>query len=206
MGREWSGKRSGIVVWRLGDHQVPPHGWTGKILVMGQYCKARMVALLSRSLARDVSCYTPSLRTSNMPSSLSCVVARRTNLALAPLLVDLRNWRVGGDGLAGVVLVFVGAISDATARLLLMMLILLVGVGREVDRDEDGSPSPCRSAAMICSRFQERASLYVFSVLFFSCPSVLFGIAVINWHRQENDPREPYNVGGDPGSRAKPLD
>lgn len=43
--------------------------------------------------------------TSNMPFSLSCVVARRTSLALAPLLVDLRNWSVGGDGLAGALLV-----------------------------------------------------------------------------------------------------
>lgn len=146
-GREWLGKRSGNVVWRLGDHQVPSLGR-----------KARMVALLSRSLGRDMLCYTLLLRTSKMPSSLSCVVARRTSLALAPLLVDLRNWRVGGDDLAGAVLVFVKAISDATARLLLM-LILLVGVGREVDRDEGGSPSPCRSVAMVCSRFEGKRIL-----------------------------------------------
>lgn len=42
--------------------------------------------------------------TSNMPSSLSWVVTRRTSLALAPLL-DLRNWSVVGDGLVGALVV-----------------------------------------------------------------------------------------------------
>lgn len=48
-----------------------------------------------------------------MPSNLSCVVTRLTSLALAPLLVDLRNWSVDGDGLAGALLVVARATSVA---------------------------------------------------------------------------------------------